>query len=79
MKVSSKVYEINESCPGAGNSSDTVVNVTVRELRNGARVHLEQVVFNVTNKKTSIAGVHASVPSYAFDFKRVVRSQRRNC
>lgn len=60
MEISVKVDETNEFCTGVTDGPNAVVNVAEKKLGNVAVVCLKQRVFNVTNEKIGIAGIHES-------------------
>ena len=55
-------YELSQLLSGRGGNADTVVNVATVELRFGAVVLAEKLVFDKTYEKISLAGSHFWCP-----------------
>jgi len=74
MKRINSGYKLIEVLSGRRGSADTVVNVATVELRFGAVVLIEKLVFNVAYEKISVAGCHFNTHGHAIDlFKITVR------
>lgn len=70
MEVRIKVDEISKFCSDAGSNKNVVINVAVKEMRNGTGVYLEGV-FNATTRNTGMYGTLVNFHSYTFDLKKV--------
>ena len=56
MKRINSSYKLIESLSSRGSGADTIVNVGTIEVRFGAVVSMEKLVFNVAYEKIGVAG-----------------------
>ena len=56
-----------EFLSGGGSGADTVVNVATIEVRFGAVVLIEKLVFNVAYEKIGVAGSHFGTHGHTID------------
>ena len=67
MKRINSSYKLIEFLSGGGSGADTVVNVPTVEVRFGAVVLIEKLVFNVEYEKIGVAGSHFCAHGHAID------------
>ena len=60
---------------GGGSGADTVINVATVEVRFGAIVLIEKLVFNVAYEKIGIAGSHFGAHGHAIDLFIITTSE----
>ena len=64
-----------EFLSGGGSGADTVVNVVTVEVRFGAVVLIEKLVFNVAYEKIAVAGSHFGAHGHAIDLFIITASE----
>ena len=67
MKRINSSYKLIESLPSRGSGADTIVNVSTVEVRFGAVVLIEKLVFNVAYEKIGVAGSHFGTHGHTID------------
>ena len=69
MKRINSSYKLIEFLSGGGSGADTVINVATVEVRFGAVVLIEKLVFNVAYEKIGVhvAGSHFGAHGHAID------------
>ena len=67
MKRINSSYKLIEFLSGGGSCADTVVNVATVEVRFGAVVLIEKLVFNVAYEKVGVAGSHFGTHGHPID------------
>ena len=67
-----------EFLSGGGSGADTVINVATVEVRSGAVVLIEKLVFNVAYEKIGVAGSHFGAHGHAIDLFIITTSERKN-
>ena len=67
MKQINSSYKLIEFLSGGGSGADTVVNVATVEVRFGAIVLIEKLVFNVAYEKIGVAGSHFGTHGHTID------------
>ena len=65
-----------EFLSGGGSGADTVVNVATVEVRFGAVVLIEKLVFNVAYEKIDVAGSHLGAHGHAIDLFIITTSRQ---
>ena len=68
MKRSKSSYKLIEFLSGGGSGADRDVNVATTEVRFGAVVLIEKLVFNVAYEKIGVTGSHFVARGHAIDF-----------
>ena len=67
MKRINRSYKFIEFLSGVVSGADTVVNVATVEVRFGAVVLIEKLVFNVAYEKIDVAGSHFGSHGHTID------------
>ena len=67
MKQINSSYKLIEFLSGGGRGTDTVVNIATVQVRFGAIVLIEKLVFNVAYEKIGVAGSHFGAHGHAID------------
>ena len=67
MKRINSSYKLIEFLSGGRSGTDTVINVATVEIRFGAVVLIEKLVFIVAYEKIGVAGSHFSAHGHAID------------
>ena len=67
-----------EFLSGGGSGADTVVNIATVEVRFGAVVLIEKLVFNVAYKKIGVAGSHFGAHGHAINLFIITASDHNN-
>ena len=67
MKRINSNCKLIEFLSGGGSGADTVVNVATIEVRLGAIVLIEKLVFNVAYEKIGVAGSHFGTHGHTID------------
>ena len=75
MKQINSSYKLIESLSGGGSGTDTVINVAMVEVKFGAVVLIEKLVFNVAYEKIGIAGSHFGAHGHAIDLFIITASE----
>ena len=60
-------YKLIEFLSSKGNGADTIVNVATVEVRFGAVVLIEELVFNVVYEKIGVVGSHFGAQGHTID------------
>ena len=66
-----------EFLSGGGSGADTVINVATVEVRFGAVVLIEKLVFNVAYEKIGVAGSYFGAHGHAIDLFIITTSERK--
>ena len=75
MKQINSSYKLIEFLSGGGSGTDTVINVAMVEVKFGAVVLIEKLVFNVAYKKIGIAGSHFGAHGHVIDLFIITASE----
>ena len=75
MKRINSSYKLTEFLSGGGSGADTFVNVATVEVRFGAVVLIEKVVFNVAYEKIDVAGSHFGAHGHTTDLFIITASE----
>ena len=75
MKRINCSYKLIEFLSGGGSGADTVVNVATVEVRFGAVVMFEKLVFSVAYEKIGVAGSHFGAHGHAIDLFIITASE----
>ena len=70
-------YKLIEFLSGGGSGADTVVNAATVEVRFGAAVLIEKLVFNVAYEKIEVAGPHFGAHGDTIDLFIITASERK--
>ena len=75
MKRINSSYKLIEFLSDGGSGADTVVNVATVEVRFGAVVLIEKLVFNVAYEKIGVAGSYFGAHGPAIDLFIIIASE----
>ena len=75
MKRINSSYKLIEFLSGGGSGADTVINVATVEVRFGAVVLIEKLMFNVAYEKIGVAGSHFGAHGHAIDLFIITTSE----
>ena len=72
-----RYIKLIEFLSGGGSGADTVINVATVEVRFGAVVLIEKLVFNVAYEKIGVAGSHLGAHGHSIDLFIITTSERK--
>ena len=75
MKRINSSYKLIEFLSSRGSSADTIVNVATVEVRFGAVLLIEKLVFNVAYGKIGVAGSHFDTHGHTIDLFIITASE----
>ena len=75
MKRINSSYKLIEFLSSGGSGADTVVNISTVEVRFGAILLIEKLVFNVAYEKIGVAGSHFGAHGHAINLFIITASE----